>query len=210
MAASLARQEGSIVVATMRKVNAEITSFYNEIKSTVSGRVVLTELDLLEPEAGFAKLGRTLSDVGITHLDVVIANAGASAGFTPTLETTGEDLLFDFKINTVATLGLFQLTWPLLEKSSSENPRSKKFVYITSSVGSIASLEEENFPGVSYGVSKAGANWMLKKIAVEYKEKGLKVGIIHPGYVYSFCSIFSRRIQLTSLFPYNLLYSNEL
>lgn len=48
-------------------------------------------------------------------------------------------------------------------------------------MGSIAGLDEENFPSLAYGMSKAAANYLAKKISVDFKEQGLKVGIIHPG-----------------------------
>ena len=60
---------------------------------------------------------------------------------------------------------------------------TKKFILITSSVGSIASLPHENLPSTAYGMSKAAANWFAKKVSVEFAERGLVVGIFHPGYV---------------------------
>ncbi len=57
----------------------------------------------------------------------------------------------------------------------------KKFILITSSMGSITVLEQEILPGVTYGMSKAPANWFAKKVSVDFKEKGLVVGILHPG-----------------------------
>jgi norsolorinic acid ketoreductase len=71
---------------------------------------------------------------------------------------------------------LFQATWPLLETST-----VKKFVMVSSSVGSIASLGMESFPSTAYGMSKAAVNWFGKKLSVEFKEKGLVVGVVHPG-----------------------------
>lgn len=73
---------------------------------------------------------------------------------------------------------LFRATWPLLEGSARGK---KKFVLISSSVGSIGSLGEESFPSMAYGMSKAAANWFAKKLSVEFKEQGLLVGIVHPG-----------------------------
>lgn len=59
--------------------------------------------------------------------------------------------------------------------------KMKNFILITSSVGSIGGLEEEGFPSLSYGISKAGANWFAKKLHGEFHEGGLGVGIVHPG-----------------------------
>ncbi len=94
--------------------------------------------------------------------------------------------MYDFRVNAVGPAKLFRAVWPLLDshggESGGEGERTeKKFVLITSSVGSIASLAVESMPSTAYGMSKAAANWFAKKLSVEYKERGLLVGIVHPG-----------------------------
>ena len=107
---------------------------------------------------------------------------GASAGgfHEDVLTVDPAFLRADFEVNAVAPVRLFQAAWPLLEKKAAAAGEAK-FVLITSSVGSIAITEQEAMPGVSYGASKAAANWISKKISVEMKSKNLRVGIIHPG-----------------------------
>lgn len=83
---------------------------------------------------------------------------------------------YDFEVNTVGTVKLFKSTWPLLRDGD-----AKKFIVVSSSVGSIAALEQESFPGTAYGISKAALNWFAKKVSVEMKDEGLLVGIVHPG-----------------------------
>lgn len=51
-------------------------------------------------------------------------------------------------------------------------------------MGSIAALDEQNIAlGLSYCMSKAAANFFAKKASLEFKDKGLVVGILHPGWV---------------------------
>ncbi|KAB5535351.1 hypothetical protein GE09DRAFT_358755 [Coniochaeta sp. 2T2.1] len=116
----------------------------------------------------------------ITHIDVVISNAGGTSGFNSIADTTAHDMLYDFTLNAVGTAELFRVTWPLLEKSTRD---VKKFVIVSSSVGSIEGLGEENFPAAAYGMSKAAVNWWGRKLALDYKGEGLGVGILHPGWV---------------------------
>ncbi|TLD04003.1 hypothetical protein PgNI_11386 [Pyricularia grisea] len=115
---------------------------------------------------------------GVTQIDVVVANAGASSGYKPVLETSPEDLVFDFTVNAVGPLRLFKAAWPLLQKAA-----SPRFVLMTSSVGSIAGQQQESFPSTAYGMSKAAANWLVVKIGVEHGPEGLSVMALHPGWV---------------------------
>ncbi|KAK3358253.1 hypothetical protein B0T24DRAFT_644865 [Lasiosphaeria ovina] len=89
---------------------------------------------------------------------------------------------------------LFRAVWPLLDPAVSGGGRGgvdegkgeerrPKFVLITSSLGSIGCLDEESMPSTAYGMSKAAANWFAKKLSVEFHDRGLLVGIIHPGFV---------------------------
>ena len=118
--------------------------------------------------------------LGLDRIDVVIANAGTSSGFKDIASTDPDDLLFDFKANAVGPAKLFKALWPRLKASPAEKDQ-RKFVLITSSVASIGGLEQEHFPSTAYGMSKAAANWWAKKLSIEFKAEGLKVGIVHPG-----------------------------
>jgi NAD(P)-dependent dehydrogenase (short-subunit alcohol dehydrogenase family) len=55
-----------------------------------------------------------------------------------------------------------------------------KFVYVSSTLGSIGILDQESLPGVAYGMSKAAANWFVKKVSVELKGQ-VVAGVVHPG-----------------------------
>jgi NAD(P)-dependent dehydrogenase (short-subunit alcohol dehydrogenase family) len=98
------------------------------------------------------------------------------------LDTDPEvDMLRDFEVNAVGPARLFRAVWPLLEGSGGGGGGGqKRFVLITSSLGSIGTLDVESMPGVAYGMSKAAANWWAKKVSVELTGR-LVVGIIHPG-----------------------------
>jgi NAD(P)-dependent dehydrogenase (short-subunit alcohol dehydrogenase family) len=55
-----------------------------------------------------------------------------------------------------------------------------KFVYVSSTLGSIGILDQESMPGVAYGMSKAAGNWFVKKVSVELKGQ-VVAGVLHPG-----------------------------
>lgn len=113
----------------------------------------------------------------ITRLDVVVANAGGTSGFRDVASTSAEDMRYDFEANAVGPAELFRCVWPLLERGATV----RKFVLVSSSVGSIGTLAEENMPATAYGMSKAAANWWARKASLDFAERGLAVGILHPG-----------------------------
>jgi NAD(P)-dependent dehydrogenase (short-subunit alcohol dehydrogenase family) len=195
MVSQLLQRPNTVVIATSR--TPESVESPTSIHAT--SKLIPLALDLSDGATGTATLVSRLAALSppIMHLNVVVANAGSSAGFNPILSTSSEDLVHDFRINAVGPFELLKASWPLLNKSD-----NKKFVLITSTVGSIAIQDQEPLPSTAYGMSKAAANWFAKKASVEFKQDGLLVGIIHPGYVLPL-SLF-RHLVLLSFAPYLL------
>jgi hypothetical protein len=79
----------------------------------------------------------------------VIANAGSSAGFKDVLGTGVEDMRRDFEVNTLGPVRRFPGLWAggLLFEGAGGG-KERRFVLVTSSMGSIATLEAESLPGV--------------------------------------------------------------
>jgi NAD(P)-dependent dehydrogenase (short-subunit alcohol dehydrogenase family) len=128
---------------------------------------------------------------GITRLDVVVANAGGSP-FCKDIEHTdpATELVGDFEVNAVGPAKLFKGVWGLLgldlsagagagEKEGEK--RERKFVLMSSTLGSKGVMDQECLPGIGYGMAKAAANWWAKRVSVEFKGRGLVVGVLHPG-----------------------------
>lgn len=168
------------ILATVRDPSSPASKSLLELPTGASSSITVLPLDV---RTGWDSFKSALASTGITHLNTVISNAGNSDSFVSVMDTKASDLLDDYEVNVVGTFNLFQTCWPYLSKTPEGSVR--QFVLITSSVGSIASLAVENMPGVAYGASKAAANWVAKKLSVEYAKEGLHVGIIHPGYVAS-------------------------
>ncbi|KAK0750900.1 hypothetical protein B0T18DRAFT_319519, partial [Schizothecium vesticola] len=135
-------------------------------------------LDDARPAIASATLAaRLAAEHDITRLDVVVANAGASSGFRDVLElqdVEGE-LVHDFVANAVGPVKLFRGVWPLLKEGG-----ERKFVLVSSVMGSIGGLGEEMLPGLA---CKAAANFFARKLGLGFKGEGLLVGVVHPGWV---------------------------
>jgi NAD(P)-dependent dehydrogenase (short-subunit alcohol dehydrogenase family) len=85
----------------------------------------------------------------------------------------------DFEVNAVGTAEMFRVCWPLMEGRS--GTVVKRLAVVSSSVGSIGCLGEENMPATAYGMSKAAQNWWARKVSLDFGGRGLAVVVLHPG-----------------------------
>ena len=105
--------------------------------------------------------------------DVVINNAGILA--REDLDSLDfESMERQFQVNALAPLRVVNVVLPMLSKGS-------KIIMITSRMGSIADNTSGSYYG--YRMSKAALNIASVSLANDVKEKGIAVGIVHPGYV---------------------------
>ena len=133
---------------------------------------VETGIEVSDP-ASVTRLARALEGVA---LDWVINNAGVLRR-----DTLGglhgealEDLYLQFRVNSVGPLLVTQALLGHLQ------PGAKAGI-VTSRMGSI----EDNTSGGYYGyrMSKAAVNAAGKSLAMDLKERGIAVALLHPGYV---------------------------
>jgi len=135
--------------------------------------VKIDSLSATDPAAAVA----TLAEQSITHIDVVIANAGIANHSGPGKATPAEEVEIHFKVNTVGPLILFQAVLPLLEKSTS----TPKFVTVSTAVASITDMDQFPIPNTAYGASKAALNFITRKLHFEHPD--VVIYPIHPGWV---------------------------
>jgi norsolorinic acid ketoreductase len=159
------------VIATVRSSNTSTTELALLPCATNSKLIITTLSSASDTDA--AAMVNTLSQQGITHIDNIIANAGAGETFESTISTPLSELRQSFEINALGPIKLFQAAYPLFQKSA--NP---KFIFISSSLGSIGAMEG-NVPSLAYGVSKAAANYFVRKIHFEHEE--VTAVAVHPG-----------------------------
>lgn len=94
----------------------------------------------------------------------------------PALQTPLKAVRNMLEVNTLGPLALIQAFYPLLSASS-----SPKFLVLTSSIGTIAGMEGFPVPFFGYGLSKAAANYLVRKIAFENPK--LVSAAFNPGWV---------------------------
>ncbi|KAH7304412.1 aflatoxin biosynthesis ketoreductase nor-1 [Stachybotrys elegans] len=166
-----------IVVGSIRDdTTPEVETLKNTVPASGS-KLILVHNECTNPD----DTKKAFDDVvasGINHFDIIIANAGGSPNVKP-LDVVGpDDMIYDFQVNAVAPLVLFQTFKPLLEKST----KSPKWISVTTAGGSISLMETvRSWVGPAYGASKAALNWIT--CAIHFENKWLTAVAIHPGLV---------------------------
>ena len=82
-----------------------------------------------------------------------------------------------FAVNSMAPLRVLQALMPNLEASEAS---PAKAITITSQMGA---LSFEMPVAYAYCSSKAAVNKVMRMASLELKEKGIAIGLIHPGWV---------------------------
>lgn len=171
------------IIATSRRRSDALSTLQATTEAsqatTPNTRLILRILDVTAPADKYGELVIDLEvNHGISHIDVAIANAGAAPAFDAMFETSTKDMLFAFETNALGPLKLLQSLLNILVPSSS-SPSKGKFILISSILGSISSMDNE--PNGAYGVSKAAANFIVRKVHLE--EEDIVVLALHPGWV---------------------------
>lgn len=109
-------------------------------------------------------------------IDILINNAGMLENESKLGSLSQEGLLKTFLVNSIAPIKITESFTKHLAKSD-----KKLLVNISSSMGSIS----ENLSGsyYSYRASKAALNMLMKSAAIDLASQGIKVLILHPGWV---------------------------
>lgn len=160
-------QKGYKVIATCRKSD-KAKNLHN-----IEGDIIIKELDV-SAENQLRDLRDELSGIPI---DVLILNAGVVGQRDVAIGNIDiDDMIDTFKVNSIYPVKVLEALFPNLMSS-----QNKKVVAISSIWGSIG---ENDSGGVySYRGSKAALNSMLKSIAIDQDHNGVKVLLLHPGWV---------------------------
>jgi short-subunit dehydrogenase len=150
--------------------------------------VHIYEIDVRDREGLHTAAKHFISEVG--HVDIVIANAGVSAG---TLTEYDQDFgVFKdiFDINVLAMVATFEPFVPLMAKQG------------TGTLVGIASVAGvRGLPGAgAYSASKSAVATYCESLRLELKPKGVNVVTIAPGYV---------RSEMTAKNPYSMPFLLE-
>lgn len=159
----LLAERGDTVIAACRKSSKALTAL---------GVRMVEGIDVGDPESA-QRLAKAIEG---ESLDWLINNAGVLRR-----DTLGglkgealDDVYLQFQVNSVGPLVISQALLGNLHEGS-------KIGIVTSRMGSM----EDNTSGGYYGyrMSKAAVNAAGRSLAMDLKERGIAVALLHPGYV---------------------------
>jgi NAD(P)-dependent dehydrogenase (short-subunit alcohol dehydrogenase family) len=155
------KSRGGVVLAACRSSSKELDALG---VSVVSGVDVATD-------KGIAAL---VAAVGTRDIDLLLNNAGILIWGDRLGELNVEGIRKQFEVNALAPLRVTDALRDRLQKGA-------KVGLVTSRMGSI----DDNGSGGAYGyrMSKAALNMAGKSLAVDLKDRGVAVALLHPGMV---------------------------
>jgi NAD(P)-dependent dehydrogenase (short-subunit alcohol dehydrogenase family) len=142
----------------------------NALAAASGGKVSVHQSDVVDDASVRAGAASTGSD----PIDVIYSVAGVIGTMEPELETTNW-AVFDEAIDIMVKgpLRVLQAYLPRLREGSKVINFSSQLAASTWPYG--------GFYG--YVAAKAGLNRMMRSVAIDLKDKGIIIGLIHPGYV---------------------------
>ena len=163
------------VIGGVRNPSSSEAQSLNSLPKASGSKLILVKIESTSDTDASAAVA-SLQKQGISHLDIVIANAGIYkiSAFVRVDEMKTTDLMEHFDVNAAGTVRLFQAVLPLLQKGT--RPR---FMAQSSIVSTIGAMEHIPFSVPSYGASKSAINFLVKRIHIEHPE--LIAFVVHPG-----------------------------
>lgn len=131
-------------------------------------RVTALELDVAEP----GSVETFLDEVGDRPIDVFLNNAGVYGPRSPERDAWLEAL----EINVVAPTLLAEKLKPNVAASE-----HKTMAVVTSRMGSIG--DNSGGGSIPYRSTKAAVNAAWKSLAIDWKDDGIAIAMLHPGWV---------------------------
>ncbi|KAJ7361040.1 hypothetical protein DFH08DRAFT_767764 [Mycena albidolilacea] len=173
-----ADSENKVFAVVRNKANA------TNLHALSKNNVTILEADVTDPKA--LKLAAVeVSKATGNKLDYLINNAGSSTnpGFTldqfPSAEAVENDLLDNFKTNTISVVHSTNAFLPLLKNGS-----TKKVLSMSSGLGDLDfTLAGEAVAQPSYSIAKAALNMVVAKYAAQFKSEGFVFLAMSPGIV---------------------------
>jgi NAD(P)-dependent dehydrogenase (short-subunit alcohol dehydrogenase family) len=163
-------QRGDTVFACCR-----VPAKAEQLQSLTKNRSVTVVPLNVSDERSVSALPEQLSNATI---DTLINNAGVNGG--PRDRQTATTMDFSawseaFAINTMGPVRVMQILLPQLK--ASKNP---KVMNVTSQLGALSLDATFSY---AYCATKAALNKFMRMAAIELKQQGIAIGLIHPGWV---------------------------
>ena len=157
-------EENNVFATTRNKNDAKELYSIKNIK--------VFELDLNSDKS----LDNFIKDISTQKIDILIHNAGIFRD-----EQLDEDLDIDAWMNEMRINAVVPIILARKLKNNIQMGSDKKIIFISSQMGSI----DDNYSGrfYFYRSSKSALNSAAKSLSIDWKEEGISILILHPGWV---------------------------
>lgn len=142
-----------------------------ETASRIDGETLVVDCDVRDSAAVKAAIERT--DERFGRLDTVLSNAGVTAR-NAVVDAPDEEIERVLDVNLKGTIRVAREAIPELIRTEGS------FIAISSQLGQVG------LPGAGpYSASKAGIDGLIRQLAIEHAEDGVRVNAIAPGVIYT-------------------------
>jgi NAD(P)-dependent dehydrogenase (short-subunit alcohol dehydrogenase family) len=142
----------------------------NALAASSDGKVSVHAMDVTDD----ASVGTAAASTGDGPVDLLYNVAGIVGTMEPELESTNW-AVFDEALE-IMLKGPLRVLQAFL-------PRMKSGAKIINFSSQLAASPWPYGGFYAYGAAKAGMNRMMRSVAIDLKDRGIVVGLIHPGYV---------------------------
>jgi NAD(P)-dependent dehydrogenase (short-subunit alcohol dehydrogenase family) len=159
---------GDRVFALVR--NPDGAADLNAMTAASGGNLTVHQMDVGDD----ASVSTGAASTGTDAIDILYNVAGVTGPMTPELEGANWDEWQDtFNIMIAGPLRVMQAFLPRLGNGAKVMNISSQLAASTWAYGGF----------YAYGAAKAGLNRMMRSVAIDVKDRGIIVGLIHPGWV---------------------------
>ncbi len=173
IAVSFASEGASVVVADIDPQPLEGGDRTADIINESGGEACFEKIDVARWEDIDSLIGKTVARYG--RLDIMVNNAATYSG-TALLETSAEQWE---QVMSVNLTGMFNGCKRAIQQMLTQEPRNEvrgRLINLGSQHGIVAAPRD-----AAYGMSKAGAIYLTKQIAVDYAKNLIVCNCISPG-----------------------------
>lgn len=159
---------GDRVFALVR--NPDSADKLNAMAAASNGKLTVHKMDVGDD----ASVKSGAASTGSDHIDILHNVAGVTGPMAPELEGANWDEWQDtFNVMIAGPLRVMQAFLPRLGNGSKVMNISSQLAASTWPMGGF----------YAYAAAKAGLNRMMRSVAIDVKDRGIVVGLIHPGWV---------------------------
>ncbi|KAK5659474.1 hypothetical protein OQA88_675 [Cercophora sp. LCS_1] len=167
-------QPNHTVVAAVRDPGNSTSKALADLPKADGSKVIVVKLDAAIEKDAFDAV-KTVQEQGISHLDIVVANAAIVKSYPFVKDAQRDELLEHYTVNVLGPVALYQATRDLLQKSTGK----PIFAFMGSGAGALG--RQPPVPNAVYGASKSVVAWYGVRINAE--DEWLNTFVLDPGWV---------------------------